>query len=307
MSDKISVTLMFWVSIFIYFLTFTNVYAGVSATFADLILENLQPGGSYNLRKLKNVPFIIQNKGKETVDAKIEVKIPRADTLLKGYEPIPDPSWIVVIPDKFRLGSQEKGISEIIISIPEDEKLVGRHFQAHFNCSGIAIGPPSQLTIATGVETRIRFSIGSMGPDSLLQEKKRKVMYSLNFEFDPTNVNIKDKIELGKKIDLKKEKNVKLNLINKASDPINLTLKAVPYDTSIYGSAGDYEIGDPKFLKIKPEKLKLKGETIEKLKLYLEIPDEEKYKNKKFLFLIQAEVINHVPVEIVSKLFITTK
>jgi len=195
MKLPVKICVLLLTSICIWLLPSANIYAGISATFADLILENLQTGGSYNLRKLKNVPFIIQNKGSETVNAKIEVKIPRVDTLLKGYEPIPDPSWIVVIPDKFRLGPQEKGISEIIISIPKDEKLVGRHFQAHFNCSGIAIGPPAQMTIATGVETRIRFSIGSMGPESLLQEKKRKVMYSLNFEFDPTNVNIKDKIE----------------------------------------------------------------------------------------------------------------
>ncbi|MDD5688197.1 MAG: hypothetical protein PHE88_10245 [Elusimicrobia bacterium] len=280
---------------------------GVSATFADLILENLQIGESYNLRVLKKCPMIIQNKGGSTVDAIITVDFPRKDKLKEGYEAIPDLEWVKVVPDKFRLGPGEKGISDIIVTIPNDEKLIGKHYQVHLISAGSPIGQQGQVTIATGSQTRFRFSIGSMGPESLKKEKKNKKMHTLNFEFDPVNITIKDAIELGKKIDLKKEKNVRLKLINKATETLKLKIKAVTYDINMYGSVeSGYELGNPDFVKVKPEDIMLEGETIEKLDVFIEIPNEEKYKNKKYIFLIKAEVINEIPVEIVSKLYVIT-
>lgn len=280
---------------------------GISTTFADLILENLQMDVSYNLRTLKNCPFIIENKGSYEVDATIEVTVPRKDSLKPEYEPVPDTEWIKVIPNKFRLKPGEKGLSDIIIMVPHDEKLVGKHFQAHFRCGGVPIGASGNLIIAVGSESRIRFSIASKGPASLEAEKKNKVMYSLNFEFDPANVTVKDAVKLGKKIDLRKEKNIKLNLVNKDDDSIKIELKAVPYSDTFFGLTEGHETGNPEWLVIKPKKLKLKGETIERLNLYLNIPDEEKYRSKKYVFFIEAQIINHVPVEIFSRLFVTTE
>ncbi|MBN1384565.1 MAG: hypothetical protein JW983_06795 [Elusimicrobia bacterium] len=281
--------------------------AGIAAVFADLILENLKMDVSYNLRTIKNCPFIIQNRSDYAADALIEVTVPRPDKLKPGYEAIPDKDWIKVIPNKFRLGPGEKGVADVIIMVPYDEKLVGKHFQAHFLCTGSPVGISGPLVIATGAETRIRFSVASKGPAELIKEKKNRVMYSLNFEFDPVNVRVKDPIELGKKIDIRKEKDAKLNLVNKAEAPIKLKLKAVPYRQTFFGLTEGHETGDPEWLVIKPKKLKLKGETIERVQLYLKIPDEEKYKNKKYVFFIEAQIINHVPVEIFSRLFVTTE
>lgn len=279
---------------------------GISTTFADLILENLQMDVNYNLRTLKNCPFIIENRSNYEMDATIEVTVPRKDTLKPEYETIPNTEWIKVIPNKFRLKPGEKGLADVTIIVPHDEKLTGKHFQAHFRSSGIPIGASGNLVIAVGSESRIRFSIASKGPASLEAEKKNRVMYSVNFEFDPVNVTVKDAVNLGRKIDLRKEKNIKLNLVNKDDDPIKLELKAVPYSDTFFGLTDGHETGNPEWIVLKPKKLKLKGETIERVNLYLKIPDEEKYKNKKYVFFIQAQIINHVPIEIFSRLFVTT-
>ncbi|MFA5779615.1 MAG: hypothetical protein WC947_05725 [Elusimicrobiota bacterium] len=284
----------------------TSAYAAIMTNFADLVLENLQIGESYNLKTLKNCPMTIINNGSETIDVNIVVEIPQKGSLMPGYEAILDESWVQVVPSRYRLGPREKGSSAVIIIIPNDEKLVGRHFQTNILTSSLPIGLPSaQLTIATGTQTRFRFSVGSMAPETFLAEKKRKKMMTLNFELDPVNITVKNAVKLGKKINLRTEQGIRLTLINRSTEPVPLSMQAV-VDKSALSTDKEYEIGNPKFLTIKPKKLKLDGESMEKLDLYLKIPDEEQYKNKKFVFLIQAQVLADVPVEVFSKLYITT-
>ena len=277
-------------------------YAGISTNFSDLVIENLELGGFYNLRILRNCPMVIKNTDNSPIIVEIKLEIPTKVNLMPGYEPIPDTEWIKIVPAKYRLGPSEKGSSDVIITIPNDEKLVGRHFQASILASSLAADTaPSQFSVAVGCITRIRFSVASMGPETLKLEKKRKKMMSLNFEMDPVNITVKQPIELGKKLNLRKEYGIRLTLINRSIEPVPLNMNAVNAVKD-----GDYEPGDPKFLEIKPKKLKLKGESMEKLDMYLQIPDEEQYRNKKYVFLIASQVPADVPVEVFSKLFITT-
>ncbi|MDO8734238.1 MAG: hypothetical protein Q7K21_03665 [Elusimicrobiota bacterium] len=297
---------IFFLLLTAYYLSLTTcyLYAGISTTFADVVLENLQIGRSYNLRTTKNVSMIIKNMADETIDVNITLTKPEKDDLKGGYEPIPDTNWIQIVPNKYRLGPFEKGSSDVIITIPNDEKLIGRHFQIRLLSAGMSVpAPAGQLVIATGTSTRLRLSIGTLGPEVLKAEKKRKKMMTLDFEMDPVNIIIKEPIELGKKIDLRKEKGIKLNLINRATESVQLNMIVA---TDQPTPEKDYEIGNPKFLEIKPKKITLEGESLKKLELYLKIPDEEKYRNKKYVFFIKAEVPAEVPVEVFSKLFVTT-
>ncbi|MEW6556697.1 MAG: hypothetical protein AB1349_05005 [Elusimicrobiota bacterium] len=286
----------------VYYLLFTTAaYGHIATMFSDIVLEYVEIGESYNLRTLRNCPLIVENRG-GTTDITIEVQKP--PKLAKGYEEIPDLSWIQVVPSKYRLGAGEKGSSDVIISIPNDPALQGRHFQAELSIieKSIDIPPGATFIVVGGVKCKIRFSVGSIGPEELLKEKKRKKMMTLNFELDPVNITIKQPVAIGKKINLRKEAGARLTLINRSTEPVPLNMLAITT-----GKDGDYEPGDPKFLTIKPKKLKLKGESMKKLDLYLNIPEGEQYKNKKFVFLIQAQVPAQVPVEVFSKLFVTTK
>ena len=275
-------------------------------SWADLVLENLQIGETYNLTTLKNCPMVIKNSENETLDINITIDPPSKQELKEGYETIPDINWIKIVPNKFRVGPMESASADVIITIPQDEKLVGRHFQAQINAASTPLGVTGNFIIATGTRTRIRLSVGGMGPESLMREKKVKKMKSLDFEFDPTSNRVAEPIKLGKKINLKKDAQIKLNLINKATDSLTLNISAVT-DKTILGNTEDYEVGNPEFIEIKPKKIKIEGESIEKLTLFVNIPNKQEYRNKKYVFLIKAEVIDVIPIEIYSKLYITTE
>lgn len=285
-------------------LAVTGTIWGITTTFSEVVLENVQLGRSYNFRILRNLPLVLTNNRLEAEDAQIRVEKP-ADTLKPGYEPIPDVSWIQIIPNEFRLAPKESAQSDIILTIPDDEQYIGKHYQADIISEGMPIGGTGQMTIALSIRNRIRFSVKTKGPAELLAEKKLKKMKTLDFELDPTNIQVKNTIELGKKINLKQDYGIKLNLINKATEAIKINMKAISYEPR-FGARGDLEIGDPKFLNFKPQKFNLKGESIVKVDIYINIPKEDKYKNKKLVFFIMAEVVDAVPVEVYSKMIINT-
>lgn len=294
--------------IFSIFLLYSLGY-GLSTFFADFVVENLQIGATYNFRELRNIPFMVTNNSGGTVDVVIEPMVSPERKLMPGYEHIPSLDWLQVVPNKYRLGPREKGTSDIILTVPNDPKYEGRHYQVMLNSSGLdPFAAPGNVSLALGTQTRIRFSVGTRGPDYLQQEKIRKNMMTLNLEMDPANITISEPVAIGRKINLRKEKNIKFNLINKATEAVVLNMSAVD-DKSVFPlGTGEYEIGPPGFVTVKPKKVKLKGESIEKLDIFLKIPDEEKHKGKKYVFVLRAKVANiDAPIHYFSKLFVTTE
>jgi hypothetical protein len=121
------------------------------------------------------------------------------------------------------------------------------------------------------------------------------------------SVKAKNEIKLGKKIDLKKKEGIQLKLINKNDEDLEIEMISVIPNPIFKPFLPGYErTRNPGFITTKPVKFKLKGNTIKLIKLYVQIPDEEKYYGKKYVFMIKAMVVGAVPVEIYSKVYITT-
>ena len=272
---------------------------GILGRFADdVILENLELGRSYNLRELGNLPYKITNGGDEVVDVVIEVQIPPENALKPDYEAIPDPSWIKIIPDKFRLGPNENGTSEVIVTVPNDLVYNKRNFQVHLRAHTVGTG-----FMQAGVGHRIRFSTG-VGPETLKAEKKRKAMFALDLDLLPINVYL-SKVEQGKLYDAKKTMNISLKMVNKADNPIRIKMKSVQCPSNDL-QAGYEPTPDPTWLTFKPAEFKIKGNTVKMIKLFVKVPKEELYYGKKYAFLVEAEIVGtDVPLELHSKVYVS--
>ncbi len=273
---------------------------GILARFADdVILENLEVGRSYNLREKGNLPYHVTNAGSAPVDVLIEVIIPGEKRLKANYEPIPDPGWVRVVPNKFRLDPGESGVSEIIITIPDKEEYIGRNFQTYLHAHTVGTG-----FMAAGAGHRLRFSTG-VGPDTLAAEKKKKKMMDLNLDFRPGSIYL-DGVEPGKKF--KPDKTKRIKLINWAGSPIKVKLQSVDYERRFKMPPGYETAPDPSWLMIKPDVIKLKGNEIRELKCYFNIPDEDEYYGKKYGFLIKADIVDaDIVLELYSRIYLATK
>jgi len=253
----------------------THAKVGLSSQFVDVVLENLKPGRSYNLRELKGIPYTVKNRGDERVEVVVEVISPAKAELLPSYEAIPDPSWIQVSPSRVTLGAGEPAFSDLTIKVPDDAKYIGRHFQgvvwAHTLNTGF---------MAAGVKSNVRFSIGK-GPDTLAAEEKQKQMVELNYELWPSALYV-----TGAKpgsYDVKKAEKKSLKLTNRDDKPLVLKVSAAPWAGS---KPEGYETPDDvSWVKFVPETVTVDEDSLKDIKLVLDVP--EKLKGKKVAFLVQ--------------------
>ena len=110
------------------------IYAGgLSTTFVEVKLEDLEPGKNYSIKGLKNKTLTIRNTTENiTTDIEIEAEKPVGYNLVNGYEPIPDLSWIKIQKTYFKnVAPYGKAETDIMIKIPKNKNLYGKKYQVY--------------------------------------------------------------------------------------------------------------------------------------------------------------------------------
>lgn len=98
---------------------------------------------SFSTKEVANLPLIVVNTGKEPIDLKVELLIPGPSELKSGFEPIPDLDWIKLEGTDFKgIKPNESATTDVIISIPNEEKFLGKRYQIFIwsHTSGERIG-----------------------------------------------------------------------------------------------------------------------------------------------------------------------
>ncbi|MFH2138359.1 MAG: hypothetical protein ABII88_07595 [Candidatus Omnitrophota bacterium] len=137
----------------IFLLAPVTVYAGgLSSNWGEVIVNNLEPGNTYDLNEIAGSTFKITNNFDKEITIKLEVLRPIEEELKPGYEPIENTSW-VQIEEEAKINAGEYKVIPIKISIPDDSKYLGKkyHFWVWTYTSGQAVG--------VGLKSRILISI----------------------------------------------------------------------------------------------------------------------------------------------------
>lgn len=284
-----------------------RVYAdvGLRTKFADIVLANLDIGKSYSLRDIRGLSYIVMNSGTEPTEIEIYTESPQKEKLKEGYEAIPDPSWVKVFPKTVKLNPQEEAICDIILTIPNDKNLIGKHYQVSIIAKTV---PPEGGTFYLGasLENRLRFSIGVGTPESMREEKKRMIKLELDFELFPRNLFLDD-IIIGKMINIRKEKGTTLRLINKTNKHITFKFQSIHWKEGFKHNP-EYTPAEPQFITINPKIVKVEPDSIKPLNIFIRFPKDQSYSGGKFVFLIKGEVLGYgVPLEVYSQVYVTTK
>jgi hypothetical protein len=275
-------------------------------------LENIEPGATFNLRVLKNLPLIVVNlDAEEGTDVAVEASLPSEKEIRDGYEAIPDPSWISVVPSHFHLGPKASASGDLIVRIPNDPKLIGHHYEvivwAHTDQKNKVL-PEGGVVFQTGVRTRFRLSIGTKGPAALQREKALKKLATINtnFSISPDTLFVGD-VPVGKAVDLKAEKKASLKIINQADDPVSLKISPVAADPNVVPQSGYEYAPDPHWLEVLPDIVTASGNSIKEIKLRLKIPDQPNFRGKKYMFLVQSTLADEsLPLAYNNMIYATT-
>jgi hypothetical protein len=286
---------------------------GLAMRFSDVTLENVPPGTVMNLRTEKYLPLVIQNQDdSDSVDVVIEPVSPESTELKESYEPIPDPTWIRTVPNRFHLGPKASASADVILQVPDDPKLIGHHYEVvlwvHSDTKN-KVRPEGGVLFQVALRSRFRISVGTVGPAALQREKAQKKLATINanFSVNPDNIFVQN-VPLGKEVDLKAVRKASLKVVNQSDDPIDLRFHTVEGDPNISPQAGYSYAPDFRWLKISPEKFHVDGNSIKDLKLSLSIPNLPANHNKKYMFLVQTTLSDQsLPLVYYNMVYVTTE
>lgn len=273
---------------------------GLAARFGEVVVENAEIGRTYNLRETLKLPFGIENRGIGEVEVVVEFEPPAKNHVKEGYEAIPDPTWLRALPDRLKIGPKSQGFFDLLLTIPDDPALNGRHFHAIVKARTIGTG-----LLGVAIENNLRFSVGP-GPESLKEEKRQKAMAKLDFDVSPQTIYVTD-VPLGKAFDTKAEQNKVIRVANYASDPLPIKLTSEEWNQKLYMPAGYEPIPDPSWVKFKTSEQKIEPEQIGSFQFVIQIPDEPAYRGKKFAALIRTGLSTGFWLDAPVTVFISTK
>lgn len=302
---KFKSLLVILLALCVFFSTQSYARKGLTTKFADVILQNLSPGKIYNLKVTNHLPYVITNTSDDEQILEVEVLPPQENELKEDYEPIPDVSWIKVVPNRFKLGPGENSSSEVIISVPADEKYRNRSFQAHILTRSVPDPSARGVAIGVGLSSRIRFSTGE-APLTVRERARKKAMLSLNFDITPLSLHLGE-IQPGKKIRLIKEKLLpQLNVVNRSFQVLRLKFESVDPKKGNFGLLRNFEpTPDPNFLTFAKNPLKIKGNSMKPVDVIIQFPDDAQYYGKSYAFIIRATIdVEGVPVELYSRIYV---
>lgn len=282
---------------------------GVRTRFGVVVVENLQPGRTYNIRELVGLPLKVVNTSDKQVTIKMDIQKPDPETdkgmAAKHFEPIPDLSWIKLSKDFFVVDPGHAAVADVLVTIPDDDKYLGKRYQV--NIWSRTIG---KRFANVGVMSNLRITIAKRRmteEEKLAEAHREEIIKNIDFQLLPHTIFI-DGVELGKKIDIEKKYKNTLKVVNPNNEKFSYRIKTVTAWEAEMGVIPGYEETPAlSFLTFSEKEFSVSPISIRQIKMFLQIPDEEKYRGKKYQFVISVQVLNQpIIYEIYSRLFIST-
>lgn len=129
---------------------------GLNTRFIEAKLENLKMGKTYSVKEMTGQNLSLNNGSEDkTIDISIDVEKPAAYTLVKGYKPMPDTSWVLIANNSFKeVKPGESRETDILITIPKDQRYCGKKYQFY-----IYSHTAGNSSFRVGVMSRVLISI----------------------------------------------------------------------------------------------------------------------------------------------------
>jgi len=278
---------------------------GLSTQLGEAVIENLQIGQIYNLNRLANLRLIVTNTSEYNVDLRMDVLLPVGSELKDGSEPVPDTSWVKLSQDTFVLGPNEKASSDIIISIPDDSRYLGKKYQVTIWSHTLG-GGGGGMSLAYGLKTRIFFTT-----DTVRASKSEVITSSgasVNLTLRPEEIHL-EYIESGVIYDIEKKRGLALRITNFSEREQRIELKSLTVANSLARLTEGYEDApDASYLKFSESEFVLSPKDTKTVKMYVTFPAKKEYGGKKYMFVIHAFAIGEkVTTGVYSRLYASIK
>jgi len=284
-----------------------NIFAGLSSNFTEIVIENLQAGKTYSLKKIFNMPYNVKNTGPNECNIKIYLEeIPEEKYLRSGYQILKKENFNWIKLEKTNFNNVKPGetvLSDIIISIPDDNSILGKKYQIMITAETYTTST-SSFGLEFAIGSILRFEIASNRLE-MTQDEIDKLNINLNFKVTPSSFYVTN----YKICDNKKYFVGSIFIQNTDTNSQNFIIKSLTPE-EINGIENDYEYPpDPNFLLVSTKKLNIPSKQSKKVDVFLLIPCKEEYRNKKFQFVVGISPANNkkINTQIFTRIYVETK
>ena len=269
---------------------------GLSTRFVDVAIEGIELGKEQNLLELRSLPYRVTNRGDAAAEVLVSALTPSRKETPPPFEPLPSADWVRLEPDRFRLEPGETGESAVILRIPGDTRYAGRHFEAVLWARTMGSG-----LLSAGVKSKLRFSIGK-SPATLAEERRQKSLSELDFVIEPTVLQVSD--ARAGKYDVKKRERKVFEVTNRSQQTLELVLRPAKWPRSAL-PAGYEAVEDLSWVRILPERVKVKRNRSKTVKLVLAVP--ESLKGRKVAFAVELSLPSGMLVSVKNRVLVEVR
>jgi hypothetical protein len=271
------------------------VAGGLRCSIGEVVIENLKIGQSYSLKTLANLPLSLTNTSDHAVRVSIDPMIPGVSELRQGAEAIPDLGWASATPETLEFAPNQTRAAELILTIPDDERLFGRKFQAIFWSHTL---PREGDMLAYGLKSRVIFTI-----DREREEEGVHPTGDLSITLQPAQVQL-GRVAPGRTYRLEEAAQEPLKIRNTSNHTVSVDLKALSSDQAGRSESGWADllsaaqvVLEPSSFSLAPGEERTVGGTISLPKGRLKVKD--------FMCVISAAVTGMaVKTEIYSRIYV---
>jgi hypothetical protein len=258
---------------------------GLRTQLGEVVVENLQIGQSYNLKDLVNLSLRVTNTSDYGVGLRMDLLVPGEAELKHEAEPIPDLAWISLSADSFNLEGGQEAISDIVISIPDEEQYLGKRYQFMI-WSHTVPGSEGGMFLATGLKSRIIFTTDTIRAD--LSAGSAVPSGNAAFAVLPAELHLYQ-VPVGTRYDVHMNTGTALLIKNPTDDELTLKL----YSKTVGGSLASLEPGwedtpDAGYLTFDENEVRIPPRAVRAVNPYLHVPGEAGLQGKKLMFLIHV-------------------
>ncbi|MDI6793888.1 MAG: hypothetical protein QME81_13665, partial [bacterium] len=280
--------------VFLFLLLFSNLAqaGGLAVSPGEVVIENLRIGQTYNLTREKGIPVSVTNTSSSPIELKIEALAPTPGEKREGYDPIPDPSWLKIGQDQFRLEPRRSVSTDVTISIPADEQYLGKKYQAIVWSHTAGAG-----MIQLGLKTRVLIEISSERPETAAVAEA-----AAEIETAPLPITyLFQDIPVGKpyKLDFP---------FGTPGQPDTYSKYSLSLESA--GFTGYHSLPDTNWISLEKSRFDFDPDTINMVKLDLNIPADEAYYNQHWVIDLKAMGISPEdtsPVVLTHRLLLETE
>ncbi|HBT60295.1 MAG TPA: hypothetical protein DEB40_00940 [Elusimicrobia bacterium] len=274
---------------------------GLSTSFGEVLVENLQIGQAYNTQELIGLPLRIRNTTPQSVEIEMHPRRPSLKEVKGGYEPIADLAWIRLEKTSQTVAAGQEAVSNVFLNIPRDKKLMGRRFDVRLESY---TKPPLKggTALSVGISSRLIFTISSVeGPPP--GTKAAKV-----FTVQPPELFLSG-VKVGEKINSGTAFGKSLRLINPNDFQCSYSVRSISIAKSqTKVRLGFEEAPDAGFLNVDEADFDVPPHGEKNVYLVVDFPPEARYRGKNYMFLLETRQRTGTPsIQVYNRVYVFTE